>query len=276
MPQPKDKKDAQEKADKARYNQLIHGYNPNDQKYLDLKNDVLFDSVATSESIGVIKLLINNKAFNFSPSKQDNLGLTPFILAAFLGNKDIVKYFLSIMSPAEKAMFDYEGKTVLHSLVESPKSIEDVVQLLLSDPGIKKLSNVKDYYGQTPLELAIAKGNDLLIKLLSSNPVANPELLKDYKLDKNYNQGHIIEKLKKYLAVIGHPERGKQLISEKGQCHGLSFLYQLYSDKGSPDDYYKVLDLLLNWSGKNESAGAQPGLSSLLKDSVFKILIKSW
>ncbi|XP_074302240.1 protein ACCELERATED CELL DEATH 6-like [Silene latifolia] len=93
---------------------------------------------------------------------RDEAGLTPLLRAASLGQPDALRTIL-LHCPESVAICDSKGKTALH-LIEF-RSYQEGIELL-RNPAMKKLINIPDTEGNTPLHVAGKNSDHILAKVI--------------------------------------------------------------------------------------------------------------
>lgn len=173
--------------------------------------------------------------------KENELRRTAFMIAVMHNNR--VAFDLLLEKKCDLHHFDVDGNTVLH-LAVNKKSI--FIKELLLIPEIKTLVNLKNSYGDTPLDLAYRCKNDLAINVLA------PDML-SFKESPNYGHKHIriaqdnVMKSMKYRLQLHY--RSTEYFSDKGHCNGFAFLRSVYASQGMSQYYYDTLALMSNWDG---------------------------
>jgi|GEM_PF-1030611 len=139
---------------------LKKGINPNVQDY---SGNTALHKASLRGHVSTVKLLLENGA---DPNLLDeNIKLTPLMLAAAFGRKEIVKLLLGYnadINYKKNNGFTELGNTALMSAVSSGKT--DVVKLLLengADP------DIEDGYGKTALERAQKANNTECARIIS-------------------------------------------------------------------------------------------------------------
>jgi len=99
-------------------------------------------------------------------------------------------------------LLDKKGNNIIHKLIKSNNSkiLKETLETLIEKGDLKKLINQKNYYGYTPLHIAINKDNQDLAQILINNG-ADIRIL----TDNGYSAKWIKEKQKKIdsLKIIG-------------------------------------------------------------------------
>lgn len=99
-------------------------------------------------------------------------------------------------------LLDKKGNNIIHKLIKSNNSkiLKKTLETLIEKGDLKKLINQKNYYGYTPLHIAINKDNQDLAQILINNG-ADIRIL----TDNGYSAKWIKEKQKKIdsLKIIG-------------------------------------------------------------------------
>lgn len=120
------------------------------------KDQNVLHMVVLNNNLELVRLLISNKKLLEALTKS---GLTPLLLAASKGHKDLVAMLLK--EGANWAAVDNDGNNALHLAVISDKG--DVVKLLASN---RKLIDAKNNDGFTPLMLAANLNFEILPDLI--------------------------------------------------------------------------------------------------------------
>ena len=103
------------------------------------------------------------------------LGATPFMLACYCGQKDIVKLLLGYTD--EQISFNAKDNLGLTGfMLACQNGKPDVVQVLLEDPGRNIDFNVRDKSGLTAPSLAYQHGHKDVVKILRDNWKGNFDL----------------------------------------------------------------------------------------------------
>lgn len=174
---------------------------------------------------------------------QDNRKYTPLFIAIEHKNRQAVRFLLE--NNADITLKDVFGNTVLHQAVASGDK-EILQELLLQGYG-KALSEVKNCYGETPLDLAKKSGNTQMLQLLS--PGLATESYSQSTLA-GLNQTLII---RNFIYYLRSEYRETDAANPEGYCNGFEFLFQYYTAKGEADYFYNTLELLANWNGEKSS-----------------------
>ena len=97
-------------------------------------------------------------------------------------------------------LLDKKGNNILHKLVKSnnSKTLKETLEILIENGKLKNLINQKNYYGYTPLHIAINKHNQSFSQLLINNG-ADIRIL----TDNGYSIKQIKEKKIDSLKIIG-------------------------------------------------------------------------
>lgn len=97
-------------------------------------------------------------------------------------------------------LLDKKGNNILHKLVKSNNSkiLKETLEILIENGKLKNLINQKNYYGYTPLHIAINKHNQFFSQLLINNG-ADIRIL----TDNGYSIKQIKEKKIDSLKIIG-------------------------------------------------------------------------
>jgi ankyrin repeat protein len=98
-------------------------------------------------------------------------------------------------------LLDKKGNNIIHKLIKSNNSkiLKEILETLIEKGDLKKLINQKNYYGYTPLHIAINKNNQHFAQILINNG-ADTRIL----TDNGYSAKWIKEKKKiDNLKIIG-------------------------------------------------------------------------
>ena len=97
-------------------------------------------------------------------------------------------------------LLDNKGNNILHKLVKSNNSkiLKETLEILIENGKLQNLINQKNYYGYTPLHIAINKHNQSFSQLLINNG-ADIRIL----TDNGYGIKQIKEKKIDSLKIIG-------------------------------------------------------------------------
>ena len=97
-------------------------------------------------------------------------------------------------------LLDKKGNNILHKLVKSNNSkiLKETLEILIENGKLQNLINQKNYYGYTPLHIAINKHNQSFSQLLINNG-ADIRIL----TDNGYGIKQIKEKKIDSLKIIG-------------------------------------------------------------------------
>ena len=106
---------------------------------------------------------ISNFLLDINPSTKN--GVTPMILAAELGQTDIVKFYIKKLqnkNPPQISNGQFARRTPLHQAAE--KGHLDIVKIIANSISDK---NPKDVHGITPLHMAAGRGHLEVVKYLT-------------------------------------------------------------------------------------------------------------
>ncbi|XP_072951007.1 protein ACCELERATED CELL DEATH 6-like [Typha angustifolia] len=110
---------------------------------------------ASTENDKMVKLLLNYDTRSVYISDLD--GLFPVQIATRCGNVDVIDVFLK-KCPDLDELLDNEERNLLHIAIEHEKI--ELVKYVCRKPELVKLMNGEDYERNTPLHLAIRKGDE--------------------------------------------------------------------------------------------------------------------
>lgn len=187
--------------------------------------------------------------------------------SALTNEKETLELCLSLPG-LQTEITDSQGQNVFHYAAKN--NCLEAVQVLLQDTRFHHLIHEKNFYGASPIDIAYFMKNDEMIKLLTGNPTVDKTDLRYGKEPVFINQNLLIGKLTGYLRLKSDERKmpeGKieKLVSPAGLCNGLSTLFFYYASKGKIDTFYKILETLISWDGKEDSLKA-PFLETEFKE----------
>jgi ankyrin repeat protein len=121
---------------------------------------------------------------------------------------------------------------------------ERAIEQLLKDPRFSYQKNEKNYFGFTPIDLALQRGDRKIIALL--DPDLDPERCANFKkMPIRIDQEYLNKKFIKYLTL---KKRDLSVLSSSGNCNGFIFLYQYYLAISKENEFYKILEAMSEWN----------------------------
>lgn len=167
------------------------------------------------------------------------------LMYAIIYNKSAEVLKVILKNKPDLMKLDINGNTVLHLAIINNSNL---VNELFSISELQKLFDIKNIYGETPLDLAIQYGNEIAINFLA--PDVEIEKIKnsaDYGcIPIQIKQKDIIKNM---LYRLRLKYRDTKYFSTKGNCNGLSFLKTIYAARGMEQYYFNTLDLIAGWDG---------------------------
>ena len=180
---------------------------------------------------------------------KDNMNAPVFDLILEAGDLQLIHICLSTCDLDVLAQ-DYFQRTPLHIASRYIKDV-DTLRALLTYPRMRENLLVKDYFGLTPLDVAILCANDEAIKLYTGKSQVDPAEFPNYgKKLITISQDVILDKLIAYLKL---KNRDCTVLGNDGHCNGFSFLVGYYKSRGKKQEYYEIRKLIAQWDGKEES-----------------------
>ena len=110
-----------------------------------------------------VKRIISTRMLDIN-KKSLSSGWSPLYAAAVFGHKEVVQLLLE--SGAEVNVTSRSGWTPLHCA--AGKGYRDCVKILLEKGAMPNMPNTKDYYGQTPLNIAEMNGQVAIANILKN------------------------------------------------------------------------------------------------------------
>lgn len=161
----------------------------------------------------------------------------------YSNNAEVLKIVLK--NKPDLMKLDIDGNTVLHLAIINNSNL---VNELFAIPELQKLFNIKNIYGETPLDLAIQHRNEIAINYLAPDVDIG-------KIKKSTEYGCIQvqikqkDTIKNILYRLRLKYRDTKYFSTKGNCSGLSFLETIYAARGMEQYYFNTSALIASWDG---------------------------
>lgn len=165
-------------------------------------------------------------------------------LAIFSKNSKAVE--LALNHAHEVNLISGFGRTPIHTLALANCQDETIIRMVLSHPSIRTMAKTKDRFGGTPADLAVIRGNTVLLQQLESLVQPKTNATKEI----NISQGGILDKLSYFLKLtnLGDPDS----MPKGGHCNGFAFLYLYYRKRGLKNEFFNILRLISQWDGDPE------------------------
>ncbi len=177
----------------------------------------------------------------------DRYDRNAFMIAAMKGLDD--EGLLSSLYPANMTLSleSLHGQTILHlAAIGNNEVVMSQMLLQAKEEDLQK----KDYFGMTPLEVAIRYASDKCIFLLGGDL----EFIKSTSIYgvtlPNLTQAHILNQCFSYLSL---QKRKEHFLEEDGYCDGFQSLAGLYGVRGKLEQYFEMLSMISTWDGELSS-----------------------
>jgi ankyrin repeat protein len=118
---------------------------------------------ASAGNLNTVRLLLQHETS--TAYMADKKGLYPIHTAAKCGRTSVIKELIEQV-PDSDELLDKDGRNFLHIAIMSGK--RKIIFLIPQNPTFLKMLNARDHQGNTPLHLAVQKGDYQIVRFLVS------------------------------------------------------------------------------------------------------------
>ncbi|WOL19337.1 ankyrin repeat-containing protein [Canna indica] len=144
---------------------MLLEWKPNIAEEVDASQSTPLHFAASGDDTEILQMLLN--ASTSEVYSKDSEGFSPIHVAARVGNIETIKLLLRTC-PDSAELLDNRGRNFVHVAAEKKKA--SVVKYVLKQKELfQELINQQDFEGNTPLHLAVASANSMIVLVLSKD-----------------------------------------------------------------------------------------------------------